>query len=562
MSVASMFTTTLMCKRRFLLDNKIRYGEGYIYEDMVYWVHAAMTCERLVTVYAPLYVIRVNKDSTTRGKIDTYKHGRDFITAISESKLFLNNEDVSIKRQFIKFTMNKYFFYRKKRIPAKYHKEFEKNYIETIADFPIRKIEPDETELKIIRKLSRVLGLDSNRIMHKAILFKQMKMNEKERVRKETEENRPKVKTLNALSYEQNKLLVKPTVLFYGFDLRYIGNSRYLFEEMIEKKFSYEFYFATEDEFVDKKYRVKPNSERFYELLYSSAVVIFESWIPKRFKKPNNKIWINLWHGTPFKKLLFDTPEFYICNKSKDHKKNSYYSLRKMDYILTDNDYVKKYFMSSFMLNEDRFITFGYPRVRYLLENKNNTKLKIKIREKLGIGREEKVFAYLPTWRDYNYKLSEDKQDFSYVLDVQLLEDKLPNNYTIVSKEYPFGTNTEISNDIETQELLLISDCVITDYSSVMFDAFAYNIPVVLYETDYEKFKMARDVYVDMRKDLSPFIAYNIDELSEIILNYNVECSEYKNVQKKYGNNSTDGLIPFIESNVERCVNKAIEKLE
>ena len=125
------------------------------------------------------------------------------------------------------------------------------------------------------------------------------------------------------------------------------------------------------------------------------------------------------------------------------------------------------------------------------------------------------------------------------------------NDYVIVSKNHVFLNNKNkdsITNvTTETQELLLIGDYLISDYSSVIFDAFAIDLPVVLLANDFEEYQKSRGVYESIWKDLLPFVSYTEEELGKAILNYNINTQEYKNVKEKFSylNNGED-LVNFI----------------
>ena len=64
-------------------------------------------------------------------------------------------------------------------------------------------------------------------------------------------------------------------ILFMGFDYRYTGNSRYLFEELLKQGYENVF-FVTENEMVEDKYRIAPKTQELFNKLYNSRVVIFE----------------------------------------------------------------------------------------------------------------------------------------------------------------------------------------------------------------------------------------------------------------------------------------------
>lgn len=76
----------------------------------------------------------------------------------------------------------------------------------------------------------------------------------------------------------------KKAILFMGFDYRYTGNSRYLFEELLKKR-TEDLYFVTTDEKVDKKYRIEPESKEMYEIFYQSKIIVFETWTEKNMDK-------------------------------------------------------------------------------------------------------------------------------------------------------------------------------------------------------------------------------------------------------------------------------------
>ena len=115
-----------------------------------------------------------------------------------------------------------------------------------------------------------------------------------------------------------------------------------------------------------------------------------------------------------------------------------------------------------------------------------NQKLKNNLRKRLGINNNKKTILYVPTWRDYNY--IEEEFDLSYLLDLEKIQKLLGNEFNIIFKNHPHMNNFKFNNvriidpiNIDTQDLLLISDYVISDYSSIVFDAMAINIPIIIY---------------------------------------------------------------------------------
>ena len=203
------------------------------------------------------------------------------------------------------------------------------------------------------------------------------------------------------------------------------------------------------------------------------------------------------------------------------------------------------------MIKKEKIINYGYPRVKYLLDNKDNEKLKQTIREKVGINKAKKVVLYLPTWRDYNYGKQEEQYDRSYILNIKELQKKLGEKYEVIEKNHTFlqGNDKEMmhNTNIETQELLLIADFLITDYSSVMFDGFGMEIPVLIYSNDFEKYQKSRGVYIEIWNDLEEYISTTTDGLVSKINNFKMD--NYLKIKDKYAykNLKDEELEEFVE---------------
>ena len=140
--------------------------------------------------------------------------------------------------------------------------------------------------------------------------------------------------------------------------------------------------------------------------------------------------------------------------------------------------------------------------------------------------------------------------NFDYFMDVKKLQKILGDDYIVVSKNHAFMNNekaNEITNiDIETQELLLIADYLITDYSSVMFDAFTIDLPVIILANDYEEYQKSRGVYQSIWKDLLPLVTYNEEEVADKIIKYEIKGKNYLNIKEKYGYKNNIDLVDFI----------------
>ena len=564
------FTVNKLYSKEFLLSNNIKYGEGYIYEDNPFWVKVVISAKKVSIIQSPLYNVRVNESSTTRSNTNTDKHYKGFIKAIEEIIKLTRTKPEYDYYYLYNYLIKKFNLYYKKRVANKYKKEF----LYDLVDIMSQAVEIKDTNVnnKLIKYGFKYNIFKEKRKFLFYILYKLFLIEStiKKIIKKSVNKTREfldkiivKNKRYNYIEYK--KALRKPkqdTILFMGFDYRYTGNSRYLFEMMLQEKVE-NLFFVTKSNLVDEKYRIKPKSKEMYKKIYNSKIIIFESWTPKNLEKMEDSIWIQLWHGTPLKKMLFDSEEREIAIVNNKHKNEKYKDISKWDYLTIDNPNIYKYFKTAYLIPEEKILVSGYPRVDFLLKNRDNVELKNQIREKAQIPKEKKVVVYLPTWRDYNYGTDKTKMDFKYFIDAQKLSNLLGNDYTIVSKNHAF-LNNEIANkitniDIETQELLLIADYLITDYSSVMFDAFAIDIPVIIFANDYEKYSNSRGVYESIWKDLMPYVSYNEEEVANKILSYQLNSEQYKDIKKKYSYQNNIDLVKFI-LNIREKLSKRTEK--
>jgi CDP-glycerol glycerophosphotransferase len=555
---STYFSVNKLYNKEFLTENDIKYGEGYIYEDFEFYIKVAQCANMVGVISNPYYRVRVNEYSTTKTNTKSTLHVDSLIKAIDSSiAQFKPRAEFSYYHTY-KYLMRKTLTYISKRAPRRHKRRTLSKVVEILNSNNTEYLVPKNVvplyhflfRRKYVQnsKVNRILlvwWLHSSGLLRPMFAFahsiKWKIFNSKLGVKLRSKRRANKVKSF------YNKPIEKDTILFLGFDYRYSGNSKYFFD-YLRKRDDLNIFFVTKDLQVPKKFRIPPRSMKFYEVLAKAKVVLVESWVPLAFEKREGSTWIQLWHGTPYKKLFFDSHEYYISSLNRNHKKNKQQDIRRWDYLLADSREGLNKLSSAFVFEKENILEYGYPRVQWLKENKNNTQKKEKIREGLNIPANKKVIMYAPTWRDYNYKTN--NVDLSYLLDIHEVSEKL-KEYVIIYKEHSMGKqqryNDNIiipSDEIETQKLILISDIIISDYSSIIFDGMAIDIPFFLFINDFERYEKARGVYKDIHHNFGPFITgnekdlvKNINELTDCypFSHYNKAKTLYSNV---YGNSN------------------------
>jgi CDP-glycerol glycerophosphotransferase len=244
---------------------------------------------------------------------------------------------------------------------------------------------------------------------------------------------------------------------------------------------------------------------------------------------------LECWHGTPLKRLVFDQEE--VASADPRYKSRFYKHTLDWDYLISPNPFSTGAFQSAFRVPKEKIIETGYPRNDVLY--KGNTPENIaSIKERLGIPKDKKVILYAPTWRDDDY-VESGKYNFKLPLDLEDMRNKLSDEYVVVLRMHYYiasqmdvseyeGFAFDESSYSDISDLYLISDILITDYSSVFFDYGNLKRPVLFFTYDLEKYRdMLRGFYLDIEKDVPGPLLYTSDEVTDAILNIDEISEKY-----------------------------------
>ncbi len=263
---------------------------------------------------------------------------------------------------------------------------------------------------------------------------------------------------------------------------------------------------------------------------------------PLSVPRKDNNILLATWHGTPLKRLVFDMDDVYSA--TPQYKNIVYRQTRDWDYLLSDNPYSTEIFQSCFLFEKEKILEAGYPANDPLYAPDKEEQAS-KIMAKLGIPKDKKVILYAPTWRDDNY-FESGQYGFDLDLDLDRLKKEFGDEYVVLlrlhyfvvekmdlSKYGDFTVNGCDYDDIT--DLYLISDMLITDYSSVFFDYANLERPILFYTYDYEKYRdMLRGFYLDMERDLPGPLLYTNDDVVDAIKNIDKIQEQYKERYKEF----------------------------
>ncbi|GHH97455.1 hypothetical protein AM1BK_09980 [Neobacillus kokaensis] len=249
-------------------------------------------------------------------------------------------------------------------------------------------------------------------------------------------------------------------------------------------------------------------------------------WIPK----PKHTIYLQTWHGTPLKKLVFDMKEVRMPGTTtEDYKQHFYQESRNWDYLISPNRYSTEIFKRAFKF-EKKLIESGYPRNDIFYKPERDEIAK-RFKEIHHLPNDKKIILYAPTWRDNQfYQIGKYKMDLQ--LDLTLLQQELGEEYIIILRMHYLvaenfnldafkGFAYDFSKHEDIQELYLISDLLITDYSSVFFDYANLKRPMIFFTYDLDEYKEdIRGFYFNLAEKAPGPLVKTTAEVIEAIKGY------------------------------------------
>jgi len=242
------------------------------------------------------------------------------------------------------------------------------------------------------------------------------------------------------------------------------------------------------------------------------------------------------------------------------------------DYVICYSDFDSTYFMRHPLLEDlplPKFIPLGHPRNDFLVREKENEYLKRNVKRQLGIPENKKIILFAPTYResDINKANKYDLQIMEkFITELKGLDKICDSQDSIIifrphyfftdfiAKELSKARNIMVLTSKKARDprlLMLISDILVTDYSSIYVDYLLLERPIVFFQPDLEVYQQIRGLVVDPNNPLhvpGPKISslrdiFDLDQKE--FAKYDLKSS--KKFFHKYDNDrATKRLIEFI----------------
>jgi len=224
------------------------------------------------------------------------------------------------------------------------------------------------------------------------------------------------------------------------------------------------------------------------------------------------------------KRIGFDVEN--IRGKSRDYFDKLAWETRQWDYLVSPSPWATPILRSAFRF-EGEVLETGYPRNDIFFSPEREA-IADRTRRLLGLPEGKKVVLYAPTWRDDKY-YTRGKHKLDLHLDLRRMYEKLGDDHVLLVRRHPRVVDSvpivgedfvyDVSLYPEIMELFLITDVLITDYSSMMFDFANTGRPMLFFTYDLESYRdNLRGFYFDFEETAPGPLLTRSDDVIESLL--------------------------------------------
>ena len=271
------------------------------------------------------------------------------------------------------------------------------------------------------------------------------------------------------------------------------------------------------------------------KLIAKAKVVVLEDFYPQLHAltiREDTKI-VQMWHACGAFKL-FGLSELGVV----EHLKQSTRNHRNYDIALTSSVEIAPFYSEAFGISKSHVKPIGVPRTDIFFDSSYGEKMKEELLEKYPVCQGKKVVLFAPTFRGSGNKTAYFPKDKFPVNEIMRA---LPEDVVLIVKNHPFVKQTyevaeaykerllDLSANENINDLLFITDLLITDYSSVIFEASLLKIPMLFYAFDLQQYLKERNLYFDFASFVPGEIVWNCNELIETIR----KCLSGNNVEEE-----------------------------
>ncbi|MBP3791496.1 MAG: bifunctional glycosyltransferase family 2 protein/CDP-glycerol:glycerophosphate glycerophosphotransferase [Methanobrevibacter sp.] len=541
------------------------------YSDYSFLTSILPNLNTFIGVENALYAKRNRDDPINLTSLNQEDHGDPFLSYATAYRDVLNVvNDLYFKGHEEKYKLLKdemaYTFF------DYYYKVFGPNFLHS-KDDNWRGI-----VFEIMQKISYEFNMDYLSFFQK----REIKAFQQNNIKKLTKFIKLRVNYKKTIRVFKSRWRFKTFIYFRYYNRKPINDKQVMFASFLGKfysdspKYLYEYLYNTygdELDYVwvinDKNVEIPGNPKKVkrFSLAYYKELARSKYWVingrqASRLHKRDSQKIISTWHGTPLKKLGLDIGN--VHTRDPNIKKSYIKVAKEWDYLISPNRYTTKVLRSAFAYDGEMLET-GYPR-NDILYNATPEQVQ-KIKDELNLPSDKKIVLYAPTWRDDEY-FDAGKMHFNLKLELDKLQEAIGDEYIVLVRTHYFvadkldlspyeGFAYDVCRYDDIAELYLISDILITDYSSVFFDYANLRRPILYYTYDLDKYEnVLRGFYIDIHSEVPGPLLKTTEEVIDAIVNIEDLKEEYAEKYDAF----YERFCSFEDGNASKRIDEAIRK--
>lgn len=347
-------------------------------------------------------------------------------------------------------------------------------------------------------------------------------------------------------------------VLFSALGRRYNDSPKAIYEYMItQARFKgYKFVWTLEDldsEIPGNPIKVQADSFQYFKTTLKARYWITSVNIERslRYKK-KDCVYLNTWHGVSLNAVGNGVPG------------RNDFDFSHLNFFCYESDWNKRLLMQSFNAPEHIMLASGLPRNDALYHVTVDKVQELK--KKLDLPLDKKIILYAPTWRD------SDDQGKTYSLKppihLEKWEERLKDDYVLLFRTHHYTTKLlgvqfndfvrDYSSYPTINDLFMVSDLLISDYSSCITDYSILERPIICFGYDYDTYSKQRGLNIDFQTAMPSGIQRTEEEVLEHILTMDVEkeCQKTREMLKNkftyIGGHATEICVNAVFGNSDK----------
>ena len=216
---------------------------------------------------------------------------------------------------------------------------------------------------------------------------------------------------------------------------------------------------------------------------------------------------------------------------------------RRYDYAIVGGEALVPVYAEVFGINKEKILPYGLPRLDNFLDSNKIKETKEKLYNNYANLKEKKCILFAPTFRETGQKTANypfEKLDLDEIYNLCKKE-----NYMFLIKMHPFVRKRinipeeyreyiiDFSDYPDINELLYITDILITDYSSNIYDFSLLNRPIIFYTYDLDYYQIINKVHRPIREYAPGKVCTTFKEVIETIENKDFEMKKLERFREE-----------------------------